>query len=211
FLQNHPDYVLVGSQADIIDEYNQIIGEKKFPIAHDNIYEQYGTIHPILHPAIMVRRSMLPHKNKLWANQAEPNDDYFTLINLIKHGKFHNLPQKLMQYRMHADNKSLNGVNEKFINTLKIRAHAVKNGYPLTAKMILTSLFQAMVVLPLPGWLVVGTFLWIKGMKPFDQAFPWVATFKQKITQITKLQPRWDYAFPLIVLITLRTLIKKTH
>jgi len=27
FLQNHPDYVLVGSQADIIDEYNQIIGE----------------------------------------------------------------------------------------------------------------------------------------------------------------------------------------
>jgi glycosyltransferase involved in cell wall biosynthesis len=213
FLEKHTDYILVGSQAIIIDENNQVIGKKIFPKDHQEIYKQYGTIHPILHPSIMVRRSLLPNKNKLWANLAEPNDDYYTLINLIQYGKFHNLPEKLMSYRMHANNKSLNGVKEKFINTLKIRYSAVtKSSYPLTVKMVASSLIQSIIVLSLPSWLVVGSFLWIKGMKPFNKAFPQLNLVKQRLTHIEKNQFYWDYALPaLLAVISNLPLIKKTH
>lgn len=182
FLENHPEYILVGTQANIIDETDQVVGEKTFPISHKAIYKKYGTIHPVLHPSIMIRRSMLPDKTKLWANEAEPNDDYFTLLRLLQYGKFYNLPQKLMNYRMHADNKSLQHAKKKFVNTLYIRYKAVTElQYPLTFDMISKSVLQTVIMLLLPESLVVGTFLWLKGMKPFSKAFPLVGSMQLKL------------------------------
>ncbi len=173
FLENHPDHILVGSQAYIIDSHNQIIGQKKFPLHNQEIYQEYGVLHPVLHPSIMVRRSMLPWEDKLWANQAEPNDDYYTLFNLLKCGKFANLDQKLVHYRMHDNNKSMQDVKKKFINSVKIRYYAVtKLDYPLSLNMALKVLIQALFVLSMPEKLTIGLYLVLRGMKPLNQAFP---------------------------------------
>jgi len=215
FLEKNKDYILVGSQANIIDEFGNIIGQKTFSVKNQDIYAQYGILHPVLHPSIMIRRSLLPKQDKLWAEQAEPNDDYFTLFTLLKRGKFYNLPEKLMSYRMHENNKSMQNIKKKFINSLKIRAYAViKLDYPLYPRMILNALIQSIIVLSMPEWLTSGLFLWIKGMKPFDKAFPQTGVFKKKLRKILKnsLSVQPEYAFPIAIALVIQSLFfRKSH
>jgi len=185
FLEKNPDYIVVGTQAHIIDGEGEIIGEKVFPTTHDEIYQSYGVLHPMLHPSIMVRRSLLPRRNKLWAEKLEPNDDYYTLFELLHRGKFANLPEKLMYYRMHEHNKSLQRIKRKFLNSIRIRFRAVKEfGYPLTVVMVVKMLAQAAIVLTLPEFVTAGAYLWLRGMKPFDKAFPVVARWKTQLSGV---------------------------
>lgn len=182
FLNKHPRFVVVGSQSWIIDEQSKIIGQKLFPLKHKQIYQEYGFLHPILHPSIMVRRSLLPWSDKLWANEGEPNDDYFTLFHLLSCGRFANLKQKLVSYRMHGNNKSLQNIKAKFINSSRIRFYAMKHlGYPFSGKMWFKLLTQAVFVLTLPEWVTVGCYLYFRGMKPFDKAFPTLVGLRGKL------------------------------
>jgi glycosyltransferase involved in cell wall biosynthesis len=212
FLNKHSDYVVVGSQALIIDENDQVIGHKLFPTTNAEIYKAYGILHPMLHPSIMVRRSaldQLPWSGRLWANQAEPNDDYFTLFYLLHCGKFANLPQKLMYYRMHENNKSMQQVKKKFINSLRIRIHAVRHlGYPLTTQMVINAVAQSALVLALPEWVVIGTFLWVKGMKPIEKAFPFIGKIQSWLTSQGPVV-RWDYALPVLAAMLVQSLITR--
>jgi glycosyltransferase involved in cell wall biosynthesis len=176
FLDSHPRYIVVGCQADVIDESGNVIGKKTFPTDHATIYREYCSVHPMLHPGIMVRRALLPYADRLWANQAEPNDDYFTLLELLQYGKFTNTPKTLMRYRMHEHNKSMQHVKSKFWNSVKIRLHAVRHfHYTMSGDAWLKLLLQCGVVLLLPERAVLGIYFWSRGMKSFEVAFPIVA------------------------------------
>ncbi len=210
FLDSHPDYIVVGCQAEIIDGDNRVVGEKIFPVTNSEIYKQYGVLHPILHPAIMVRKSLLPKKNMLWAEKAEPNDDYFTLFELLHKGKFYNIPEKLVSYRMHDNNKSMQNVKYKFLNSLKIRAYAVRKfGYPLSFEMITKVILQSVYVLALPEWVTIGTYLWMRRMKPFDSAFPIVGELKKQARYLLANTPRFEYVFPMAVALLLQQFFTK--
>jgi glycosyltransferase involved in cell wall biosynthesis len=210
FLDQHPDYIVVGSQAHIIDEHNKIVGKKLFPLTHKAIYEEYGNVHPMLHPSIMVRKSMIPWKGKLWANEAEPNDDYFTLFNFLKVGKFANLPQKLILYRMHSNNKSMQHIKKKFINSLRIRMYAVRHlGYRPSARAYFKSAAQTVFVLGMPEWVTLGTFFWMRGMKPFDQAFPFIGAWKEKLAASIRNAPSFEYAIPAFIAVVIHSLISR--
>jgi hypothetical protein len=127
----------------------------------------------MLHPSLMFRRSLIPWKDKLWANQAEPNDDYLTLFCFLRVGKFANLPEKLMYYRMHSSNKSMQNVKSKFLNAVSIRFYAWRHlGYHLSFSTVLKNIAQAGVVLLLPESLTISLFFWLRGMKSFSEAFP---------------------------------------
>lgn len=206
FLDKHPNYIVVGSQAHIINEHNQIIGQKLFPTSHQDIYREYGNLHPMLHPSIMVRKSMIPWTGKLWANQAEPNDDYYTLFHFLKAGKFANLPEKLMLYRMHSNNKSMQNIKKKFINSLRIRAYAFRYlGYRPPVITYAKLLIQSTIVLMLPESVTRGLFFVLKGIKPIDQAFPVIGQLKQTFAQ--SFQP--EFALPLVVYALVHSVTKK--
>jgi glycosyltransferase involved in cell wall biosynthesis len=212
FLNKHPEYIVVGSQAHIIDEFDKVIGQKLFPQSHSEIFQQYGILHPMLHPAIMVRRSLIPWQNKLWANEAEPNDDYYTLFHFLHAGKFANLPQKLMYYRMHSNNKSMQHIKKKFVNSLRIRQYAIQHlGYPIHASMILNTAAQAAIVLTMPEWMTVGTFFWLKKMKPFDQAFPVLAKIKHQAVVTLSSGVRWEFAIGAFIAGVLHTIFSRNN
>ncbi|MGD9129292.1 MAG: glycosyltransferase [Candidatus Woesebacteria bacterium] len=185
FLDHNPDHILVATQGHIIDENKQVVGHKLFPLDHETIYKEYGNFHPILHPSIMVRRSLLPDQKKLWTDQLSSADDYMTLFTLLMNGKFANLPEKLIYYRLHSNNNSMKNVRAKFINSLRVRYYAIRDlGYPVNIKMLILMLMQSAYILFLPEWLSIGTYLVLKGMKPFDLAFPFIARFKGSWKQL---------------------------
>lgn len=133
FMEANKDVVVVGSQVEIIDGEGIVVGEKNLPTEHEQIYQDFARVHPMVHPAVMIRRSMLPTKNRLYHDRFGVNDDYFTLMTLLSSGRFANLPEVLLQYRVHGNNSSLKSLRFVARNTVAIRWAAIREyGYEMS-------------------------------------------------------------------------------
>jgi glycosyltransferase involved in cell wall biosynthesis len=165
FLQKHPEVSLVGSCAYIIDKQGQVVGEKKVPKKHKDIYKEYFVFHPIIHPTVMIRREVLTGKS-LYKIDYESNNDYLTFFRMISEGmRFANLPEKLVYYRIHGKNDSLMNIKRTFVNTLRIRCQAVtKFGYRPTVFSLTKLLAQIVLALLLPEKILFNLYLITRGI-----------------------------------------------
>lgn len=165
YLLSHPRTILVGTQATVINRYGKIIGIKTVPIDHEAIYGQFGIIHPMIHPTIVVRRSLLPNPNKLYLNKWGVNDDYYSFFKLLNYGEFANLPECLLKYRVHEKNASLQNPKGKFTNSVYIRLEAIqKFNYQMSSLALLILLFQLIVVGIIPERFIVPFYMMLRGM-----------------------------------------------
>ena len=163
-LNKFKDVILVGSQANIINDKGELVGIKKLPLTHLKIYKEFGLFHPMVHPSCMIRRSLLPDKNKLYRIKYGVNDDYYTFFSLLRKGEFMNLKECLLNYRIHFENSSLTNIKGKFINSLKIRIEAARDGYSLGIKNTILMFLQVLVVLSIPNRWILPLYFWVKGI-----------------------------------------------
>lgn len=172
FLDAHPDYIVVGTQAEIIDEHGATTGHKLFPETHEELFKEFGNFHPMLHPSIMVRKSLLPDPTKLWTNSISSADDYMSLFTLIMVGKFANLPEKLVRYRIHFDNNGIKNYRSIFNNIVRIKIYAIRElGYPLSPKMAILLVLQIIFVYTIPESLSIKLYMVLRGMIPLSKVF----------------------------------------
>lgn len=165
YLLSHPEVILLGTQAYVVNEKGKITGKKSLPTAHEDIYEQYGVIHPIIHPTVMIRRSLLPNPKKIYEMKWDVNDDYYTFFKLLSYGSFANLPDYLLKYRIHGKNLSLTNPKTKFYNSVKIRLSAItKLGYNMTYKAWGLMFSQLVLVTLLPERAIVPFYMFLRGM-----------------------------------------------
>lgn len=102
FLENNPDYGVVGGMIDLID-VNSKISSKSFKYYKDNddIRGALKYRMPLCHPALMFRTELLfSQKGYLYGNTAEDHE-LFIRIARNKNVKFYNLPEKVLEYRKH--------------------------------------------------------------------------------------------------------------
>lgn len=192
FMIENPNVILLGTQAEIIDNRGAITGKKNVPTSHEEIYEAYGIIHPMIHPSCMVRRNLLPDKDRLYEDKFGVNDDYYTFFRLLNYGKFANLPDALIKYRVHNQNASLQKPKQKFINSLKIRFKAIdKFYYQISPKAVIVMLIQSIIVFLIPEKMVVPMYMAIRSFsgsnvrKYFRNDFSYI--FKKYYTSITQI------------------------
>ena len=97
FLDSNPDYVLCGSNYSIIGS-NKVV---TLPKTNENI--RLGLLESciIAHPSVMFRNSVLLANNITYDSSTEPAEDYHLWVKLISKGKFYNLQEFLLQYRVH--------------------------------------------------------------------------------------------------------------
>lgn len=165
FLESHPLTILCGTQALIIDKYGKITGKKSMPVTNTAIYRAYGILHPMIHPSVMIRRSMLPDKNKIYAMKWDVNDDYYTFFSLLQYGQFANIPEFLLKYRIHGNNLSLQNPKEKFMNSIHIRMEAIKKfHYIISIDALLIMAIQFSLISLLPERLIVPLYMALRGM-----------------------------------------------
>lgn len=191
YMLANPGTILVGTQAKVIDKNGKTIGLKTMPTTHEAIYHQFGILHPIIHPSVMIRRSLLPNPDRIYAMKWDVNDDYYTFFKLLNHGRFANLPEYLLKYRIHGKNLSLINPKEKFQNSVNIRLEAVKQlGYQLSFGAMAVMLLQYIVVSLIPAGLIVPTYMFIRGMthKPQRAFAKWLkkSGFTTRIAAIAK-------------------------
>lgn len=166
FLKNNPQVGVFGSSAIVIDSAGREIGLKKVLASHQEIYANYFTFHPMIHPSLMMRRSILNNPDQLYQILYPANNDYLTFFSYINQGvEFANLSEPLLYYRMHGSNDSLNNVKQTFKNTMQIRLFILKkyNYQPSLLSWIKCGL-QLILILLLPEIVVFNLYLLIRGI-----------------------------------------------
>ncbi len=164
FLQKNPDVIVVGTQAKVINREGKVIGKKNFPTTHQEIYDLYGRIHPIVHPSIMVRRSLLPSQKYFYKDKYGINSDYYNLFHFLNYGKFANLSEYLLFYRVHGNNGSLKKLKKSYWDILSIRFEAgLKLGYHISIKNYIAMVAQTCIVSLLPEKTLQFLYYSVKG------------------------------------------------
>lgn len=102
YLDSNPDVGVVGSyRFDMLKEK-----VREFPVENDEICEQMMFRCCIMHPAAMIRKSVLTENNLRYEEEFTPAEDYALWCRLLGKTKFHNLPEVLFKYRNHKSNTS---------------------------------------------------------------------------------------------------------
>lgn len=107
FLSDHPDYIIVGSDADFIDMNGNFVYTRSLP-AHTNEEIQELTLDqcPLIHSAVLFRKEPIMHAGGYNTN-AYGFEDLLLWSKIIKQGKVCNLLQKLLQVRLNPGSISI--------------------------------------------------------------------------------------------------------
>lgn len=99
FLDQHLDYIVVGCDAEYISENAEhLFNFKCIGHSHEQILEKIYSYCPFIHSSVMYRKEPVV-KAGGYSVHAHNFEDYFLWIQLLKSGKFHNLPQQLIKVR----------------------------------------------------------------------------------------------------------------
>ncbi len=163
YLKMHPDVYLVGSQAAVINAEGQIVGEKRVPVSHEEIFQEYIYFHPIIHPAVMFRNS---GKSPFYQIKYKTANDYFTFFSLLCEGKrFVNLPEKLLYYRIDGKNASLKNIKKGLLANIRIKYDIARMyKYPLSPHAVLKNLAMFVIGMTLPQRVSFYLYLISKGI-----------------------------------------------
>jgi glycosyltransferase involved in cell wall biosynthesis len=102
FLDTHPDYVLVGSDAEYISEegehlfYFKCIGH-----TYEEIIQKIYSYCPFIHSSVMYRKYPVVNEGG-YSLHAHNFEDYFLWMQIKKYGKFYNLPRQLIKVRFNS-------------------------------------------------------------------------------------------------------------
>ena len=102
FLDVNPDVVLCGTAIKVIDSDKVI----RYPEFHENIKLEFLTQNCIVHPSVMIRKSILDFYSITYDITKEPAEDYNLWVKLLNYGKLYNIQEILLYYRVHSSQVS---------------------------------------------------------------------------------------------------------
>ena len=100
YLDAHPEIGVLGA-AHIEIPKNKVVFH---PLTNDEIEEQLMYDCPLIHPSVMMRKSVLIETGVRYDKAYFPTEDYNLYLHLIGKTRFANLPEVLFKYRKHDAN-----------------------------------------------------------------------------------------------------------
>lgn len=107
FLDNHPDFGVVGTAVEVIDEYGKpknVVWKNKLPpemIPATLLFQNY-----FANSSVMFRKSAMPSEENLYRDM-NPADDYDLWLRLDKKWKMWNVSEILTKYRVHGNQMTM--------------------------------------------------------------------------------------------------------
>lgn len=99
FLQKHPEYALVGTNAITIDETGKILGKIKVPSSDSAIRRQILIKNPFIHPSVVFTKQAALAVGG-FARADTHAEDYGLWLRMATTNKVANIPEMLMSYRI---------------------------------------------------------------------------------------------------------------
>lgn len=123
FLEKNSDVSIVGTYANVIDENGVLTGVKMKPELSDIDIRVASCFYcRFVHPAVMIRRSVLANNGLKYDKNALHSEDYVLWSEIALHGKFGNIPTPGIKYREHSNNVSKVHSQEQIANSSRARA-----------------------------------------------------------------------------------------
>lgn len=122
FLDHHPDYLICGTSAIVVD--NDGVKTGKIHNLTDNNFLQISLLFSpsFIHPSMMIRKEILQQNR--YDEAYKHVEDYELWCRIAQQGKIANIDRELLKYRWHNTNISV--VNNRAQDELKDRI--IKNG-----------------------------------------------------------------------------------
>ena len=173
FLKKNPQVVVLGGQCRLINEKGEKIGQKLFPLNHQEIYKMMYSAMPIQQPTMIINLKLLPKDFSWYEKETNTAEEVDLLFRLFKYGEFANLLDCVLSYRLHGQNLSLKNPKKTFKITYQTRKMAIsKYGYTPTLKAKIANFSQYLVVNILPEKAIFPLFgLW-RGLIPVQSLMP---------------------------------------
>lgn len=114
FMEANPHYILCGTWATIIDSEGNQTGAIKRIDTNDLLRVNMLFTTPFIHPTVLLRSDAL--NNEVYSAEALHCEDLEFWLRLSERtkGKFHNLPEYLLRYRIHDTNISVQHLEFQF-------------------------------------------------------------------------------------------------
>jgi glycosyltransferase involved in cell wall biosynthesis len=120
FLEGNAEYALVGGHTNIIDEYGNLCGIRKYPLTHENILRVIAREDPFAQPAVMFRREILRTCGN-YIKKYEPAEDYDLWFRIIDKYKVANLDEIVLDYRLGSTQTKTTRLKTALYNTIRIQ------------------------------------------------------------------------------------------
>ena len=114
FLDEHPEYGVVGSACRLIDSRGKFWGIQKVPLTHEEIEWTALFNCPFIHPTVMFRKQILLENNLLYRKEFTSAEDYDLWVQFLKYSRGFNFDQPLVNYRIHGKNVTITKNEEMF-------------------------------------------------------------------------------------------------
>lgn len=121
FLEEHPDYVLVGGQVTLVNTAGETIRTRKQSLSTIEIEQELGSHNPFIHSSVMYRRV-----DALHAGGYDPaflhTEDYELWVRLAANHRLGNVPDEVCRYRVHENQVSSTNLLRQSFTAHCIRA-----------------------------------------------------------------------------------------
>jgi cellulose synthase/poly-beta-1,6-N-acetylglucosamine synthase-like glycosyltransferase len=157
FLDAHPDHVLVGSGLRYVDETSRTIGSRSYPESDAAIKSRLVAVNCIAQPSVMARRRALIEAGG-YTDEFPCAEDYALWIRVARFGKFHNLQEPLVAYRIHLQSGKHVLLRPALRDTVRVKVAALRrHGFRATPRA-LASIAAHALLLALPSRVIYWLF-----------------------------------------------------
>jgi glycosyltransferase involved in cell wall biosynthesis len=107
FLIDNPDYIMVGSDADYMLENGDFLFHFCcIAHTHQEIIDKLYFYCPFVHPTVMYKKQVICDAGG-YPTDAHNFEDYLLWTQIAKAGKFYNLPEPLIKYRLNSSSVTI--------------------------------------------------------------------------------------------------------
>jgi GT2 family glycosyltransferase len=157
FMRAHPDHILVGTALRYIDEKSQTIGQRYYPETDEEIKKRIVAINCVAQPSVMARRQSLIDAGG-YTQDFPYAEDYALWLRLARFGKFHNLQEPLVAYRIHLQSGKHRLLRAALRDSTRLKIHAIRHyGFRATPRA-LASIAAHTLLLAMPDRFVYWVF-----------------------------------------------------
>ncbi len=150
FLDAHPGHVLVGSGLRYVDEKSRTIGSRSYPETDEEIKRNLIAVNCVAQPSVMAHRRALIDAGG-YTDEFPAAEDYALWLRLARFGKFHNLQEPLVAYRIHLQSGKHLLLRPALRDTIRVKVHALRRyGFKATPRA-LGSIAMHALLLALPS------------------------------------------------------------
>ena len=151
FMERNTDVVVSGGYIVVCDETLSPVYVRKYPVTDKSIRSKMFIYNPFAHPSVMFRTFPIKEEKCVYDHNLHGAEDYDLYFRLGKRGKFANLNDVILKYRISDNSVSYKGHVRQGLLTLYIRFKAVtKYGYKIPVHFLLAQPFELLIILLVP-------------------------------------------------------------